>query len=392
MSTPFSFSSRPDKVAAAGCIIGLGFLLAADFLVFRPNRLVAGQGYHLFSAADLAGWIVLLAGWCLVLVFAFDRGKTAGWVQALVGPFLAAWLCWQSGLASTRLLAEGPEFARISLGAGFWGQVFAVFVLSADGLKRSKAPSGVQWAALALVLGLVAWWLAGGHLDSLSILQEFHARQDRFMDELARHMFVSLGSVGLSVVVGVPLGILVAKRKQLTGRTFFVLNIVQTIPSLALFGLMIAPLAWLAHSLPALAAVGVQGIGWAPAVLALGLYALLPVVRNTYTSIATVEPGVREAGRGMGMNRMQLLWRVELPIAMPVLLSGVRIALVQNIGNTAVAALIGAGGFGVFIFQGLGQAAIDLILLGALPTITIAVAADFGMQFLIAAITPEGLS
>ena len=136
--------------------------------------------------------------------------------------------------------------------------------------------------------------------------------------------------------------------------------------------------------MPALAALGVAGIGPAPAIIALVLYALLPVVRNTAAGIAGVDPAVVEAARGMGMSPRQVLARIELPLAVPVLLAGLRIVVVQAIGLAVVAALIGAGGLGSFVFEGLGQDAIDLVLLGALPAILLALAADFLMHSLTA--------
>jgi osmoprotectant transport system permease protein len=232
--------------------------------------------------------------------------------------------------------------------------------------------------------------MAAGALDDLSLLREYAARRGRFFGEVADHLFLVGVSVGSAVAVGVPLGFLARSRRAWERPLFFVLNLAQTIPSLALFGLLIGPLALLSRHWELARELGVRGIGWAPAVIALGLYALLPIARNTYTSLKTLDPGVLEAGRGMGMGRGQLLWRVELPLALPVILAGVRTAAVQNIGNTAVAALIGAGGLGVFIFQGLGQAAVDLILLGAVPTILIAVAADFAFQGVIGLARPGG--
>ncbi|HEX4186118.1 MAG TPA: ABC transporter permease, partial [Stellaceae bacterium] len=159
-------------------------------------------------------------------------------------------------------------------------------------------------------------------------------------------------------------------------------NMLQTIPSIALFGLLIVPLAALATAVPQLAALGIGGIGVAPAIVALVLYALLPVVRNTATGLAGVDAAVIEAGRGMGLTSRQIFWQVELPLALPVLLAGLRIVTVQAIGLAVVAALIGAGGLGTFVFEGLGQYAVDLVLLGALPAIFLALAADFILQTL----------
>jgi osmoprotectant transport system permease protein len=142
------------------------------------------------------------------------------------------------------------------------------------------------------------------------------------------------------------------------------------------------PLSALAAAWPTLAAAGIGGIGMAPAIIALILYALLPVVRNTVTGIAAVDPAAIDAARGMGMTGRQLLWRIELPLSLPLLIAGLRIVTVQSIGLAVVAALIGAGGLGSFVFAGLGQYATDLVLLGALPAIGLALAADFLLQTL----------
>jgi osmoprotectant transport system permease protein len=161
------------------------------------------------------------------------------------------------------------------------------------------------------------------------------------------------------------------------------LNVIQTIPSIALFGILIAPLAWIAANLPGARAIGISGIGFAPALVALVAYGLLPVVANTLMGLTELPAATVEAARGMGMTWWQRLWRVELPLAFPVILTGVRIVLVQNIGLASIAALIGGGGFGVFVFQGIGQTAIDLVLLGAAPTVVLAFAAAVVLDSLI---------
>jgi osmoprotectant transport system permease protein len=136
-----------------------------------------------------------------------------------------------------------------------------------------------------------------------------------------------------------------------------------------------APLAALAAALPALAALGVSGIGTAPAVIALFLYSLLPIVANTVVGLARVDAAAVDAAHGMGLTDWQTLRQVELPLALPTILTGIRIVLVQNIGLVTIAALIGGGGFGAFVFQGIGQTAIDLVLLGAIPTVVLAFSA-----------------
>jgi osmoprotectant transport system permease protein len=258
-------------------------------------------------------------------------------------------------------------------------------------ISRAGWGNAARLGLMVFFLGGLILLSLGGALDQISLARELAGRGERFMNEFRDHLFITGLSVGFSCLMGVPLGILIYKRARIRTAAFSVLNMIQTLPSLALFGLLIAPLAFISAEWPLLRELGIRGIGWAPAVIALTLYALLPIVRNTFSGFSAVDAGVIDAGRGMGMGRAQMFFKVELPLAAPIILNGLRIAGVQNIGNTAVAALIGAGGFGVFIFQGLGQSAIDLVLLGAVPTILLAVACDFAFQFVIKLLSPRGM-
>jgi osmoprotectant transport system permease protein len=205
-------------------------------------------------------------------------------------------------------------------------------------------------------------------------MKEYAVRSDAFWREALTHVILAFGSLVAAVAVGVPLGILAYRRLRLRAVVLNVLNAVQTIPSIALFGLLIAPLAWVTTHVPGAAAIGISGIGFTPAIVALFLYSLLPVVANTVVGLLGVPPDANDAARGMGMTDRQRLWSIELPLAFPVILTGIRIVLVQNIGLATVAALIGGGGFGVFVFQGIGETALDLVLLGAVPTVLLAFA------------------
>ena len=181
--------------------------------------------------------------------------------------------------------------------------------------------------------------------------------------ETGRHLLLVAVSVGLATLIGVPLGILLTRRPAWQRWVLGAANVIQTVPSLALFGLLI-PVPF------------IGGIGMRTALVALTLYALLPVLRNTVVGIAGVDPAVREAGRGLGMTDGQLLRRVELPLAASVILAGVRLATVIGIGVATIAAAIGAGGLGVFIFRGVAMVDNRTILAGALPAAALALAAD----------------
>jgi osmoprotectant transport system permease protein len=230
-----------------------------------------------------------------------------------------------------------------------------------------------------------------GFYGDLSLAVEFAGNAGRFVQEAGRHVLLAFGSVGIGALIAIPLGIGAARSRRAEKPIFVIASAIETIPSLALFGLIIAPLSALSFAYPVLRDIGIRGVGATPALIALVLYSLLPIVHNTYAGLKQVSPAALDAGRGMGMSRGQLARRVEFPLAAPLVAEGVRTASVQSVGNTAVAALIGAGGLGHFIFQGLGQAAPDLILMGALPVIALALLTDTAMRAVVRGLTPRGV-
>ena len=186
------------------------------------------------------------------------------------------------------------------------------------------------------------------------------------LERTLEHMGLVAAAMGIALVVGLPLGMALVRRRTLQRWVLGVANVVQTIPSLALFGFLI-PVPW------------IGGVGASTAIVALALYALLPILRNTCTGIAGVDAAVIEAARGMGMTDRQILWQVELPLAAPVLLAGIRVATVISIGVTTIAAAIGAGGLGVFIFRGVAMVNNQVILAGAIPAALLAILADLAL-------------
>ncbi|MEP7208898.1 MAG: ABC transporter permease [Casimicrobiaceae bacterium] len=194
------------------------------------------------------------------------------------------------------------------------------------------------------------------------------------------HLSIVGVAVALAVVTGVPIGIAITQSKRAADIVLYIAAMIMTIPSIALFGIMI----------PILSKIG-QGIGYVPAVIAVLLYSQLPIIRNTYTAITNVDPALREAARGMGMGPLQRLSQVEIPIAIPVIMAGVRIAVVINIGITAIATYIGAGGLGAFISRGISQTDPRQLVTGALAVSLLAIAADYALLWLQHRLTPRGL-
>jgi len=380
-----------SRVVLTGIVIGL-FSCGLKFVALKPNRIASGTGLYIWSAFSGSGLLVFILLWAAVLVMFIAAGKKSPvLLQGISGNVIIITVFLMVGRATRSLQSSEMPFARISMAFGSWLMILAGYILIHVSvrtltLKNPKAVVLSLVPAAAVVLLLLT-----GYLSELSIIKEYLIRRDRFFGELIRHLVLSGSAVFLGIAIGAPLGVLAFRRKTFEKPAFFFVNTVQTIPSLALFGIMIAPLSILSQRFPLLREIGIKGIGSAPALIALTLYALLPITRNTYTSLRVIDPYVVESARGMGMSRLQVLMRIETPLSLPIIMSGIRISAVQAIGNTTIAALIGAGGFGVFVFQGLGQAVPDLIMLGTFPVILLAVTVDKLMQVLVNAMTPRGL-
>ena len=209
------------------------------------------------------------------------------------------------------------------------------------------------------------------------LLRYLWAHRGEVAGLLGEHVFLVAIAVGAAVAIGVPLGILATRDRRIERGVLGMANVLQTVPSLALFGFLIP--------VPVLG-----GIGASTAIVALTLYGLLPIVRNTHAGIRGVDPALAEAGRGMGMTDRQLLTKVELPLAAGVIVAGVRVATVISIGIATIAAAIGAGGLGVYIFQGLSMVDDTVILAGAVPAALLALAADGALGWLARRLTPPG--
>lgn len=362
--------------------------LFTGFVAVAPNRLVSGRPVALWQAAGAPATIGVAVFGALLLGCALVRPRrTLHPLVAVISAALLLLLCGAAGQASAALSVAAPPLARISVGTGFWVMAACAVMAVVDALQRADAGVTARLVIVATIAAALVAMAQAGVFDAVSLVREYQSRRAVFGDALLRHLVLVVGSIGPAVVVGVPLGIAALRRPRLRGSVFGGLNLLQTVPSIALFGLLILPLSALAAGMPTLARLGIGGIGMAPALIALVLYALLPIVRNTVAGLGGVDGAVIDAGRGMGLTRRQLFWHVELPLALPVLLAGLRIVTVQAIGLAVVAALIGAGGLGTFVFQGLGQYAVDLVLLGALPAILLALAADFALQTVSAMLT-----
>ena len=351
---------------------------AVGFISVAPNRLISGQPVTLWAALDSGSNLGIAALMAAMIVLSLcPATKAINWIITALGSALVLLILFAVGHAAMLLTAGAAPAARASPGAAFWILLFCATLAIVNAMQGLRTGPLSRLAIAAFVCATVAAMGNAGTFDALSIVREYQNKREVFGAEVGRHCTLVLGSLLPALFIGVPLGALAVGRSRLRGPLFAILNVLQTVPSIALFGILIAPMSALADAVPTLAFIGVGGIGVAPAIIALILYALLPVVRNTYAGLARVDRAVIEAAEGMGLTDRQVFRKVQVPLAMPVLLAGLRIVMVQAVGLAVVAALVGAGGLGTFVFQGLGQNATNLVLLGAIPAILLALAADF---------------
>jgi osmoprotectant transport system permease protein len=369
------------SLAALAAALGLPFLRVA------ANRLVSGEPVFLWALLDGPArvWVMLLLALLglMVLSSLWQPTKAVLWLQTMLALALIVGALVLAGLHASQVAPTLPPYARTSLGGGWWALV-ALMSLTAQHTVQRLQLTGIARTSLFLgwVMAIVGLLLSGWCND-LSIMKELANQADTLWAAAARHVLIVCLALLPTLLIGVPLGWWAYRVHAARQALFAVLNVVQTIPSIALFGLLMAPLALLAVQFPIMAQAGLSGVGLLPGVIALTLYALLPVARGAVAGLEHVPSSVRHAALGMGMSHAQVFKQVELPLALPVLLTGVRTAAVQAVGLASVTALIGAGGLGAIMFEGLFSGAQDLVVLGVLPIVALAVLTDALFKLLV---------
>lgn len=355
-----------DKTLLLLSFLGTTAFLLMTFVNYKENRISQGTAYSSFQF--LAGFaFVILALWLILIGLSFYKGKSKDLLVFLVSTVLLLALFWTLQRASG-ILIEPDSSARVSLSGGFYIQIFAIYLLITVYMSRIKDYRFIKWIGLAAIISFFVFFFINGSFGDLSLIKEYTIKKNQFYENLRVHALLTFASVLTGAIIAIPLGYLAYTKNKWEGRVMTPLSIIQTVPSLSLFGILLVPLSGLGK-LGFFNAIGVSGIGWAPAYVALTLYTLLPIARNTLTGFYSVDKNIIEASRGMGMSKKQILRQIELPLAFPVIFTGIRIAFIQTIGGAVLAGLVGGGGMGSFVFLGLGEASPDLILLGVLPIV-----------------------
>lgn len=351
----------PRLLPAGLALVAL--ILGPDALSLAPNRLMPG--------APLMAWEVL-PGWAFLSLPLLLAGA-APWRGAPLAAAVALLVLLAAlGMAAAGLLEGAPPAARATLGGAAWLALAALAALVFwPGLRRLVAA-----ALLLLGLGALAW---GGVLDGLSLAVEFRARREAVAAALLGHLWLSLAALGLALALASLLALAGLASARLAGFLDALLGGVQVVPAIALFGLLVPVLAALLGAFPGLRAAGLGAIGATPALIGIALYLALPLLRALRTGLTATDPAVIQAAAALGMGRGQMLAWVRVPLGLPHFLGGLRVAAVQAVGLVTLGGLVGAGGLGALVFEGMAQFATDLILLGALPVVALALAVDAGL-------------
>ncbi len=310
-----------------------------------------------------------------VILVVFIGGVALWTLAKSMSSFIKRWIVWGLALVpgvlifglSTFIPAGvefNPEAARMALGAGTAGIYLAVL------LAITSQPSS-RWL-IVVSIGLPIGLAVLGQIPMIGIVKEYQNYKSTFNAEFIRHLTLALSSGVIAILPGILMGYWAYKYPKSSEGILSVVNLFQVAPTLSLLGLIMIPLSLLSKQFPFLKSLGISGIGFAPAFIVLTLYALMPIVANAYAAFKQLDPAVLESAKGMGLTSRQILRQVSLPLASPIILSGIRTAFTQNIGNAILAGLVGGGGFGAIIFLGLSQSASDLVLLGTLPVVIMA--------------------
>jgi len=374
-------------------VVRLAFLISvlAVFLplyLVRENRVAEGVLYGITGLPEKRCMFFVLLPIFLHGIALFCPSCKARTKIAVVFSFLGAisLMLFFSGLSSY-YGTVGPESIRLAPGPGLLLMAFSLLVP----VLGFEIPPIIASLGTG-VLVLVSWFLiATGRLDALGVLKEALNRQDRLLAEIINHVRISSSAVLIASFLGIPAAFLISRARKAREAFLALMNVLQTIPSIALFGLLIAPLAALSRAFPFLRDMGIRGIGDTPAIIALSIYALYPILRNTLAGIEGVSLSVLDSAEAMGMNRREMLRIIIIPLTLPFIVHGVRLAMIQSIANATLGKLIGAGGLGVFVFEGLGQFSVDMVVLGIIFLALLIIGADTVFRIVGYVVVPKAL-
>ncbi len=346
-------------------------LVSLPLLHLAPNRLVTGAPIAAATVLGFRLWPLLALAAIGPALVVSGRGRAGTWLGLFACTGGLALLLTGLGAGAAEHLAGQPPAARARLAAGAWLAGLGLCAGILWGMRASRLPAAGWLSALA-ILALIAGLGAAGALDALSFTVEFRARRDGLARAVLEHLALSGGALVLAGLVTAALG----TWRRGRGAVDLLVGGVQVVPAVALLGGLVAAASAGLALVPSLRAYGISALGAGPALVGIAGYLLLPLWRGLQGALRAPDPAALDAARALGLTPRQILTTLRLPLGAGLLIGGLRVAAVQALGLATLAPLVGAGGLGRLVFDGMAQFAPDLILLGALPVIALSLAAE----------------
>ena len=350
-------------------VLSLILLFLNQFMFFSRTRVDAKNGLTALESFGNNYYIILILTILLVILIIIRQlyiKRSLDFLIAFVASLNFGLVIYFSGGTFDLLQIESAS-ARVSLSLGAYGYLILMYLIL--GKSRTKLSMLPSYLTLIPMFGITIYSITSGAIDNLSIMREYYAREAQFKTEFVKHIQMVLAVVITAIIIGVPAGWYSVRNRWFNNITSIILSTIQSIPSIAFMFLLMFPLAFINRNVPGADKLGITGIGAAPVFLGLLFYALFHIVNNVYSAIKNIDDSYIEVAKGMGMSDLQILMKVQLPIASPVIISGIHLATIVTISAATLGAFAGFGGLGFFIVQGSSGFAIDLILLGALPIV-----------------------
>lgn len=373
-----------DIASYFAVVIAFATLFMNHFLFYSKSRVDLKHGIRAVSQMKECFW-VLFALLAIALIFIIISNITDKKIFYILTAFtcciaIAALLYFADDTA--RSFPVQSRTMRISLSIGAYVFILQMYLLIEKAGSHFKNKYIKLLLYVSLVVAIVVLF-ASGNLDQLSIFKEYRAREMQFVDELIKHIGMVYAVLITSVVIGIPLGWYMTKNSKVERAVSSFLSTVESIPSVAFMFIIMFPLAFINRAVPLAGRLGISGIGATPVFIGLLFYALFYIVNGVYSSIKNIEGKYIEVAKGMGMSSGNIFWKVELPLAFPIILSSIKVASIITISGATLGAFVGFGGLGVFILQGSSGFAIDLILLGAVPILLMIVLVSVTIDIII---------
>src|SRR3954447_18576039 len=358
---------KRDMVSIFMCGVFILSLLMDSFMIVMENRISPMQ--HISAKQSLGSSYALIWGCLIILVLLVlwkDKSEKKNFITGIWASICLGGCIFFAGLATNNLMVGHTSTYRVTFGVG----IYLIMIASYSIIVKCNEFINKSWKKkLSTFLGIfiIVFLVASGWLNKMSIMTEYFTRQDKFYQVFWEHLNISLLVVITSIIIGLPVGYLCYRYKFLDMVISGILNVVRSIPAIALIILMVGPLSLL-KEIPILNSIGISSFGATPVFCALFLYSIFQVINSLRGALMTIDRDYIKAAKAMGMTNIMIMFKVQIPLVLPVLVSGIRVAMISTFTGASLGTMVGFGGLGTFIRMGDSSAiALDLILLGAIP-------------------------